>query len=426
MASGSTHTLLTPTIIAREALRLLKNNLVMGDKVYRNYESEFPGSPKKGGTVTIRKPVKFTVTKARTRATSTITEQSITLTVSTQAHVSWSFNMKDMTLTIEEYSERYIRPAAAVLANTVDSDLCALYDDLWNSVYDSTGFVDPNCFMILGKAMQRMDEEAVPPDDRVVVFNPAAHWSMANALAALSIPNIPEKAIRKGYLGTIAGADIYMDQNIKTHTTGNIDTDTGCDGTGKELATGAPTGVTATSVLALCDFDIATTRVLKTGDIFTIVGAYSVNPMSGESTGGLRQFVVTADASCASTGTTTEVPISVYVQPDMIHTGPYKTVYSLPSGGAVVDVLGSTRSNYPQNLAFHKNCFALVMVPLQKPEGAWGASVTEDGYSIRMVKDYEIDVDDEVVRLDILYGVKTIYPELGVRIWGLETKGAYA
>lgn len=419
---ANTHTLLTPTIIAKTALMLLKNNLVMGSNVYRDYEAEFPGSPKKGGTVTIRKPVKFTVTKARTRTTSNITENSITMTVSTQAHVSWQFYTKDLTLSVEEYTTRYIRPACAVLANTVDSDLCALYDDVYNTVWESTGYVDPATFMILGKAMQRMDEEAVPPSDRVIVFNPAAHWSMANALSNWNFKEGGEQALRKGYLGRIANADIFMDQNIKTHQTGQWKTGTGTDGTGAEMATGAPTGTAGpsgkTTIISLCDFDIVNTKILRTGDVFTIGGCYAANPMSGQSTGQLRQFVVTADVSCGSTGTTTEVAVSVYIQPDMIHTGPYKTVVSWPSGGAVVDIVGYVNQVIPQNLAFHKNAFALAMVPLEKPDGQWGATYTEDGFSIRAVKDYDIDSDEEVIRLDILYGVTTIYPEFAVRIMG--------
>jgi len=135
---GHTHDLLTPTIIAKEALMMLENNLVMGNLVHRGYVKEFD---KIGGTVTIRKPNKFSVTKSRVRSTSTISEKSITLTVATQAHVSWSFSSVDLTLTVDEYSERYIRPAAAALANTVDADLCGLYADVWNDVYESTGFV---------------------------------------------------------------------------------------------------------------------------------------------------------------------------------------------------------------------------------------------------------------------------------------------
>lgn len=152
---GLTHTLLTPTVIAKEALMQLENNMVMGARVHRGYLTEFASEVrgnKIGDTVTIRKPNKFKVTKSRIRATSVMSEQSITLQVATQAHVSWSFQTHDLTQTIADYSERYIKPAAAALANTVDLDLCALYDDVWNEVYETTGFITQNlssCWVML-------------------------------------------------------------------------------------------------------------------------------------------------------------------------------------------------------------------------------------------------------------------------------------
>jgi ribosomal protein L31 len=426
----ATHDLLTPTMIAREALRLLRNNMVMGGLVHRAYESEFPGSPKKGGSVQIRKPVKFVVTKSRVRSTSTISEQYITLDVSTQAHVSWNFFSVDLTLTIEEYSERYIRPAAAVLANTVDADLCALYDDVYNTVWESTGFVNPATFMVLGKAMQRLDEEAAPPDDRVIVLNPAAHWSMANALSNWNFKEGGEKALRKGYVGMVANADVYMDQNIKAHTAGTVH-DTGSTNsdvilvasTAATLVTGLVAGGSNNQKLEL--YNMRTTADVshqwRVGDFFEIANVYAVNPMSGESTGKRRQFVVTADASGGSdTGAGTAGGVIVYVQPDMVNTGPYKTIDTVPAGQAVVYVYWTQNKVSPPNLAFHKNAFALCMVPLEKPDGQWGTTVTENGISIRVVKDYDIDVDSEIIRLDILYGVKTIYPELACRILGEE------
>lgn len=427
---GHTHTLLTPTMIAKEALRLLKNNLVMGNLVYRDYEAEFPGMPKKGGSVQIRKPVKFSVTKSRVRVTSTITEQYITLNVATQAHVSWQFSSVDLTLSIEEYSQRYIRPAAAALANQVDADLCGLYVDLPNQVYESTGFVTPHTFMVMGKAMQKMDEEAAPPDDRVVVFNPAAHWSFANALSNWNFKEGGEQALRKGFLGRIANAEVFMDQNIKTHVNGvyvtagatesRLKIQTTADSAAGGLPTGNGVGVSANQMILVCGINCSTgaNAGLKAGDTFTIANCYAVNPMSGESTGALRHFLVTTHA--VPTVSTTDMDTAVYFYPDMIHTGPYKTVDTIPQLEAAVTVIGGGGDSYPQNLAFHKNAFALVMVPLEKPDGQWAASETEDGISIRVVKDYGIDADVETIRLDILYGVKTIYPELGVRIMGAE------
>ena len=422
------NTLLSPTIIAKEALRLLKNNLVMGNLVYRGYETEFPGMPKVGGSVQIRKPVKFNVTKSRIRVTSTITEQYITLTVATQAHISWKFAMVDMTLTIEEYSNRYIRPAAAALANQVDADLCGLYEDVPNSVVESTGYVTPHTFMVLGKAMQKMDEEAVPPDDRVVVFNPAAHWAFANALSNWNFKEGGEMALRKGHLGRIANADIYMDQNIKTHTVGQFATDGATDSdfivwaTADSAAGGLPTGVgvdvDANAAILIGGFNHSSgvNAGLKQGDSFTIDACFAVNPMSGESTGALRQFLCTAHVPV--TDSTTGIPILQTISPQMIHTGPYKTVDTIPQLAAALTFVGDQGGSYPMNLAFHKNAFALVMVPLEAPVSEWGASESEDGISIRVVKSYDIDSDQEIIRMDILYGVKTIYPELATRIVG--------
>jgi hypothetical protein len=410
---GSTHTLLTPTIIAKEALMKLRNNLVMGDKVHRNYEMEFPGGPKKGGSVTIRKPNKFKVTTGRTRATSTITENSITLTVSEQKHVSWAFNSKDLTLTIEEYSDRYIEPAAIALANEIDATLCDLYKDVWNDVYESTGFVTPESFIVMGKAGQRLDEEAVPRDQRCIVLNPAANWSLANAMKNMYVTDVSKPALKKGFLAMIGGFEIYMDQNIKVHTTGAFHS----TGSTAALLVGTTGGNTGTLVEIIHARNVSTIA-LKKGDVFTIADVYAVNPISGESTGTLRQFVVTADASAAATETS--VIISAFVQPDLIDTGAYKTVDTLPAAAAAVTVLGTQGEPYPENLAFHKNAFALVMVPLVKPEGAWGSTATEAGFSIRLVKDYDINTDDEICRMDVLYGVKTLYPELACRIRGAE------
>lgn len=428
------NTVINATMIAREGLRLLKNNLVLGPNIYRGYEEEFPGKPKKGGTVQIRKPVRFNVTKSRVRTSTVISEQYITMDVTTQAHVSWAFDTNELTMKIEDYSERYIRPAAAKLANTVDGDIAALYSDVWNTVYESSGFVTPHTFMVLGKAMQRLDEEGVPPEDRCVVFNPAAHWSMANALTALYQPEVAKEALRKGYVGKIAGAEVYMDQNIKTHATGNFH-DTGSTGsdvilvatTGAALITGIVVGASANQKVELYKFKTTAniSHLLRVGDWFEIANVYAVNPMSGESTGTRRQFVVTADVSGASgTNAVTDLTansITVYVQPDMINTGPYKTIDTVPAAAAIAYFYETPAKNYPMNLCFHKNAFALCFVPLQKPDGvAFAETITDDGYSIRVVKDYDIDNDLEIIRLDILYGVRTIYPELAVRIAGAE------
>jgi hypothetical protein len=412
-------TFLTATIVAKEALMLLENELVMGNLVHRGYRQEFGKQirgAKPGTSVSIRKPNRFRVTKARTRTETTVTESSITLNVATQAHVSWDFTTVDLTMKISEYSERYLKPAVAALANQVDADLCGLYSSVFNSVWESTGFVSPESFVVLGKAGQKLDEEAVPGENRCVVLNPAGNWALANALKNMYVTEVSKPALTKGFLARVGNFSIYMDQNIKTHTTGTFH-DTGST---QSIIVATTGGATGTSV-ELIHFRVANTLALRTGDVFTIADVNAVNPMSGESTGSLRQFVVTGDVSVAATETSAIA--TVLVAPEMIDTGPYKTVDTLPAAGAVCAIVGTQTEPFPQNLAFHKNAFALVVVPLEMPDGVgWGARASSriSGMSIRVLKDYDIDDDEEIARLDILYGVSAIYPELACRIWGAE------
>jgi len=401
------NTLLTPTIIAKEALMHLENNLVMGALVHRQYKREFK---KVGGSITIRKPNKFQVTKTATRSTSSVSEKSITLTVSTQAHVSWDFTTKDLTLTIEEYSERYLKPGAIALANEIDCDILKLYDDVYNYAKHSSSFTNPQNFMVLGDAAQCLDEEAAPQGERCTVLNPAGNWSLANALHTIYVQSIAKDIIRKGYLATIAGQEIYMDQNVQNHTRGMAGTalvNTNTDFTGDIINLGET------------EHSTIETDWLNVGDIFTIADVHAVNPVSGQSTGQLRRFVVTAQASI-TTGTTTAAKVSVSIKPSIIDTGAYKTVDTLPADQAAVTVLGVAHKLYPQNLTFHRNAFALVTVPLEMPHGVWGARYSKNGLSIRVLKDYDVDTDEEICRMDVLYGVKTLYPELACRLYGQE------
>lgn len=406
--------LLTPTIIAKEALMMLENNLVMGNLVHRRYKEEFK---KIGGTVTIRKPNKFVVTKARTRTTTMLSEKSITLDVSTQAHVSWEFTSVDLTLTIDEYSERYIKPAAAALANQVDADLCALYDDVYNQVEETSSWAStPASFLVLGKAAQRLDEEAVPQDERVLVLNPAANWAMANVLRTLYITDIAKPAVKKGYLGFIAGMKIYMDQNVAVHQMGDAGENTASSSHVHQTA--AMTSKTTNDSISILNIIRTASKAFKVGDVFTIAGVNAVNPMSKLSTGALRHFVVTADASTAdSTGTSLGLAL-VYVDPPLIHTGVDKNIDTLPAGAAVIGIQGNIAAQMPMNIAFHKNAFALVMVELNLPDGAWAGRYTHNGISIRIAKSWDVNQDTEICRMDILYGVKTLYPELAVRVAG--------
>lgn len=399
---ASSNTLLTPTIIAKEALMQLINNLGMAMNVYRAYKNEFR---KVGQTITIRKPNKFRVTKAQARSNTNLNEPSTTLTVATQAHVSWAFSSVELTQTIEQYSKRYISPASNALANQVDADLCGLYTDVFN--WAGTPGSTPASFKVLGDAQTILDLESAPQGRRKAILNPTAHWTMADALKGTFAQKVASDIMTKGYLGTIANLDIYMDQNIATHTTGAFTT--------SSTPVMDETVVTGAAVFNTDGWNSGAATV-KEGDIFTVATVNQVNTMSGISTGNLKNWVVTADTS------DTAGDMAVPIAPACIYaaTNPYSNCDAVPVDPDALTFVGTESTAYPQNLVFSPEAFCLVTLPIEMPANVWGARETDRdaGISIRVVKQYDIDADEEIIRLDILYGMKTLYPELAVRLWG--------
>lgn len=405
------NSLITPSVIAKEALFHLENNVIMGQKVHRQYKKEFV---KIGDTVTIRKPVKFTVTTGATRSNQDVIEETTSIVINQRKHVSWNFSSQDLTLTIEEYAERYIKPAMIVLANDVDAQLCIEGSlEFFNLV--GTPGTTPDDFQVLADCGQKMDEEPVPDDgQRCMVLDPAARWGLAAGMGGTGSggifnAEIVHGMVRRGRLGEIANFDIYGDQNVRKHLVGTH--------SGAPLVNDA-SFANDTDLVAFDAMTGTQTGALLKGDIITIAGVNSVNDVSKIDSGQLQQFVVVADVNTSSGAGT------VQVFPDIndgstTSTAAFQTVSALPANNAVIVIVGTANTLYPHNLAFHKNALALVTVPLELPDSAvFKARADWRGFSIRVIKDYDIDEDEEIIRLDILYGVKAIYPELGVKIIG--------
>jgi len=301
----------------------------------------------------------------------------------------------------------------------VDSSLYGLYSKVWNSV--GTPGTTPADFAAVASAAQRLDEMAVGSDMRSMMLTPAARYAVAgNQLTLDSVGTKGTSAYEKARLGEIAMFSTFSSQNVQNHTVGIK--------TGTPLVNGANQNVTYanatganTQMLVTDGWTNSVTGIVKAGDIITIAGVYAVNPVPGEGTTGktvmryLQQFTVIADAnSGAMTG-----PATLTISPAIITSGPFQTVSAAPADNAAITVLGTASTAYPQNLGFHKNAFALVTVPLEMPDGAaFKARESHNGLSVRVVKDYDIAEDVDIIRLDILYGVKAIYPDLAVRLWG--------
>lgn len=391
----SSQTTLVPQVISKESLFLLENNLVAAGRVNRKFENQFV---KIGTTLTVRKPNRFLVSTGPSLQVQDINEPSTSVTINTQAHVDFQFNTQDLTLVIEEFSERYLKPAMAELANKVDYDVLANWTAIFNEV--GTPGTIPNNFGSLAPVGQRMDELAAPQSGRTLILNPAAYWSMAAGLVGLYVKSVAEPAL-KGFLANIANFEIFLDQNVQNKTVGNY--------TGSPTVNGA--GQTGSS-LATQGWGNSIATLLNVGDVFTIAGVFAINPKSRQSTGSLQNFVVTATASSNGSGQST-----VSISPAIVTSGPYQTVSASPANSAAITVRGTAGTSYAQNLAFVKDTFGLVMVPLEVPQGVdFSARSTYKNISLRILRAYDINNDTLPCRIDILYGTTTFYPETGVRL----------
>lgn len=391
----------------------LKNQISFSEGVNRTYDDKFANEGAKiGSVINIRKPVRFEVTTGATLSLQNIADQSVALTLDTQQHVGFQFTSKDLTLSVDEFRKRYITPAITALANKIDSSGLALYKNVWNSV--GTPGTAPTSMLTALAAGQKLDENGCPVDEkRSLVLSPAGQSAFVGAgLASFNDSDALSKQYKKGRMAEAMGFAWKMSQNVATHTSGAPDGSYAVD------TTISTEGVATIHIDGLTT--AATTACFKEGDVIQIAGVYAVNPQTKISTGSLMQFVVTADTD--STGNEiAALPIS----PAIYLTGPYQNVSAYPVDGAAVTLFGHATSYASKlssaNLAYHRDAFALGMADLALPGGvdmASRASDPDSGLSLRIVRAYDINNDVFPCRIDVLYGWKTIYPELACRIQG--------
>lgn len=406
-------TLLTADIIAKEALLILENNCIMPRLVYRGYESEFSkdiNGYKQGDTVSIRRPAQYELRSGRVANTQATVEGKVALTVDQQHGVDLEFTHEQLTLKLSDLSERVIKPAMRPIINKVDRDCASLYKDVWNWVGTPGQVV--NSFGDFYAGAIRLNDGAVPVDDRMGYLSPIDHGGMVTNQTGLYMQEVAKDAYRKAKLGEIGGVDTYMSQNVQVHTVGAHG--------GTPLVDGAAQNVTYDSVKNTFEQTLITdgwsTSVgLKKGDVFTIAGVYAVNPETKATLSYLQQFVIKADVTTnANAANDTNLTIS----PPIITSGAYQTVSAVPANDAAITYLGTASTGYTQNMIFHKNAFTLVMVPLAKPTNQDCSVMTSDGLSIRVWRGADWKDDVSMWRLDVLYGIKTLDGRLATRLSG--------
>jgi hypothetical protein len=402
------NSILTIDMITRKALEILENNLVLSRNVNRQYDDSFAVEGAKiGSTLRIRLPDRALVTDGAALQVQDDNEQFTTLTVATQKHIGVNFTSAELTMQLDDFAERVLKPRVSQLASSVDADVANAYKNIYSTV-GTPGSV-PSTSLVLLQGQQKLNEYAVPMNDRYATVNPAANAGLVEGMKGLFNPvDTISRQFKNGMMGQgVLGYDeINMSQSIAQHLTGT------------RSATASLT--VATTITTEGQSTIAIngdtgSATFNQGDVFTVAGVYAVNPQTRQSTGSLQQFVVTSTVA-ASSGNWASINVSpaMYTPANAL-----ATINAFPQSGAVVTVVGAANTQYPQNLIYQKNAITLGTADLLLPQGVDMASrQVHNGISMRIVRQYDINNDRMPCRIDVLYGYSVIRAPMAVRLWG--------
>ena len=385
------------------------NSLQMGAKVDRQLDSQFR---KVGDTINIRRPIMFVATDgAVISSTDDVEERTAAVQLSNRKKVNFEITSQDLTLSVEDFQKRYVEPAAAELAQQVESSIADVYKQIGNFV--GTPGTAPANFLAVGAAAKVLTKLGTPMNIRWSAFyDEDASLALANGLQSVFPTDIAVKAIEEASIGRYSKFELFENQSLKLHTVGVATGTPLVNGTSQDV-TYAASGDSWSQSLITDGWTNDTADILLEGDVITIAGVNSVNRKTRQDTGDLQTFVVLGDVAAGST----TGPATFSISPPMITSGPYQTVTAAPAEDAVITVkTGTGGTSHKQNLAFHENAITLAMAPLDLPTD--GASASRESFgnvSIRAVRQYDIINDKTIYRFDILYGVKAQNPDFAVR-----------
>jgi len=399
------NSILTATAVTRESLRILHQKLNFVGNVNRQYDDSYAKSGAKiGDSLKIRLPNQYTVRTGRIIDVQDTAETSTTLQVATQKGVDLSFSSTELTLDLDDFSDRVLEPAMSVLAANIESDAMSMYKDVYQEVSD-VGASITLADVLNG---QKVLTDSLAPSGRCLNMNTQDNVDLVSALTTLYNPqaniskNYKDGMVANNFVGY---KDVYENTLWPIHTTG---TD---DGTGDYLVNDAGTIAEGSTSITVN----TGAGTWKKGDIFYFDSVYRVHPETKASTGILQPFVVTADTSTSAT--------TINFSPALYSTGAKQNVDAMPANTAKLNKVESDRStaignaaDYKISLGFHKDAFAFATADLVMPKGVdFSAREVMDGISMRIVRQYDINNDLLPCRIDVLYGYKTIRPDLAVR-----------
>lgn len=403
------NTLLTTSMITREAARVLSNELVLAKCANRSYDSEFAiAGAKIGQTLNVRKPVRPLVSAGPVANIQGANEEYAPLTFTDPYNVSYAFTSQEMLFSIDDFSNRFIKPAMIALANKIDA---VGYSAIMNAIYNQVG--TPGTAQTTAtardtvlQAAAKLYDNAAPVDDGLLhcINTPSFNAILSGSNASLFNPQREiSEAYIKGMQGEFGGFKHYMSQNVPGHTVG--------------VYGGTPlsNSVTPQTGASIVTDGWATDTVLRAGDVVTFDGVYMVNPQTKMDIGVLQQFVLTSDVGADGSGNAV-----LNISPAIVTSGGTQNVTNgVANNKAVTVVSGASGSAHSYSLAFHRDAIMCANKDLPLPGGVAMADYVKDpmsGIGVRVVQQYDVRNDQFITRFDTQVAWAPLYAQLATRI----------
>lgn len=386
---------LTTQMITREIASILRQKFTFLNRINMEYDDRFAvAGAKIGSSIDIRMPTMGNMREGRIMDAGNMRDKTVPLSITDQDGYDLVYNSADLALDIDDFRARYLDQPMAQLASIIESKVMRrALPYAANFVANADGKLDLKEALLANKLLT----DNLAPDERFMLTNTSGTVQVIDQLKGLfnSQPQL-RRQYEEGLMGRAAGFDWYETSIMpaQAYGTSAIPGTYDVNGTVTEGATSIPVDTG--------------TGTLRAGQHVTFANVYAVNPLTKESTGVLRTFVVTADYA----GGAGNLPIS----PAIYAAGPEQNVTALPADNADVVVLGATGQT-GVNLAFARDfvTFASVDLPLPPNKDASRATIGGPrGLSVRMIRDYDTINDQFLNRVDILWGSAVLRPEFGV------------
>jgi hypothetical protein len=398
-----------PGLFLKAAAQMLEDELQFTKSIEKAPAEDFNGKNgySAGDTVYISKPARY-VPQTTADITSSIqdsNEEKVALTLDINSTVGMQISSFEFATEVDVKNavERFGKPAVSAIAQNVEQ---RMLQNMTRATYNLVGTAGSTQFAVddILAAREKMNKFLAPKDDgRYFLSDSTANRAAVGARKGLfqSSSNIAEQ-YKTGAVGMADGYTWLENELLYVHTRGTQAT-TGATVNGTLSTQGAATmNITGTSG-----------GTLKAGDVFTVAGVFAVHPITKQTYPFLQQFVVTADNTASGTAYT-----GVAFSPAVYTTGGRQNVSAFPTNGSAIVVVGSTSTSYTQNLAFHKSAFRMVSVPLIMPKNAEIAEqyTSDSGFTIALVRDFDVLQRRMITRLDFLGGVAAVRPEWASRV----------